>query len=108
MIYRTWANPSIFFASGVWVKGKIGAGAGTYSKDGGGNARMQDEIFEHIVSRAWEILSPNLFASSERHISEVLTHIDLLERTVRFPSQLANIVTDKTVKRPKSLKSGVF
>ena len=57
---------------------------------------MQDEIFEPVVSRTGEILSQNLFARSERHISEVLTHIDLLERTVRFPSQLANIVTDET------------
>ena len=57
---------------------------------------MQDEIFEHVVSRTEEILSQNLFASSERHISEVLTHINVLERTVRFPSQLANIVTHET------------
>ena len=57
---------------------------------------MQDEIFEHVVSRTEEIRSQNVFASSERHISEVLTHIDVLERTVRFPSQLANIVTDET------------
>ena len=57
---------------------------------------MQDGIFEHVVSRTGEIPSQNLFARSERHISEVLTHIDLLERTVRFPSQLANIVTDET------------
>ena len=49
-----------------------------------------------IYSRTEEILSQNVFASSERHISEVLTHIDLFERTVRFPSQLANIVTDET------------
>ena len=32
---------------------------------------MQDEIFEHVVSRTGEILSQNLFARSERHISEV-------------------------------------
>ena len=57
---------------------------------------MQDEFFEHVVSRTGEILSQNVLASSERYISEVLTHIDLLERTVRFPSQLANIVTDET------------
>ena len=57
---------------------------------------MQDEIFEHVVSGTGEILSQNLFARSERHISEVLTHIYLLERTVRFPSQLVNIVTDET------------
>ena len=36
---------------------------------------MQGDIFEN--------LSQNVFASSERHISEVLTHIDLLERTVK-------------------------
>ena len=32
--------------------------------------RMQDEIFEHVVSRTGEILSQNLFASGERHISD--------------------------------------
>ena len=53
-------------------------------------------FFEHVISRTEEILSQNSFARSERHISEVLTHIDLLERTVRLPSQLANIVTDET------------
>ena len=57
---------------------------------------MQDLIFEHVVSRTEETLSQNVFASSERHISEVLTHIDLLERAVRFSSQLASIVTDET------------
>ena len=57
---------------------------------------MQELIFEHVVSRTQEIQSQNVFASSERHISEVLTHIDLLERAVRFPSQLASIVTDET------------
>ena len=50
-------------------------------------------FFEHVIGKAEEILSQNSFARSERHISEVLTH-DLLERTVRLPSQLANIVTD--------------
>ena len=53
-------------------------------------------FFEHVISRTEEILSQYSFARSERHISEVLTHIDLLERTVRLPSQLANIVTDET------------
>ena len=57
---------------------------------------MQDLIFEHVVRRTEEILSQNVFASSERHIPEVLTHIDLLDRAVRFPSQLASIVTDET------------
>ena len=51
-------------------------------------------FFEHVIGKTEEILSQNSFARSERHISEVLTHIDLLERTVRLPSQLANIVTD--------------
>jgi len=53
-------------------------------------------FFEHVISRTEEILSQNSFATSERHISEVLTHIDLLERTVRLPSQLASIATDET------------
>ena len=53
-------------------------------------------FFEHVINRTEEILSQNSFASSEHRISEVLTHIDLLERTVRLPSQLANIVTDET------------
>ena len=60
-------------------------------------------FFEHNISRTEEILSQDSFASGERHISEVLTHIDLLERTARLPSQLANIVTDET-----DVKSGVF
>ena len=38
---------------------------------------MQDEIFEHVVSKTREIPSQILFASSERHISDVLTHMDL-------------------------------
>ena len=53
-------------------------------------------FFEHVISRTEEILGQNSFSTSERHISEVLTHIDLLERTVRFSSQLASIVTDET------------
>ena len=51
-------------------------------------------FFEHVVGKTEEILSQTSFARSECHISEVLTHIDLLERTIRLPSQLANIVTD--------------
>ena len=51
-------------------------------------------FFEHVIAKTEEILSQNSFARSERHISEVLTHTDLLERTVRLPSQLANIVSD--------------
>ena len=50
-------------------------------------------FFEHVTSRTGEILSQNVFASSERHISEVLTHIDLLEKTVRLQVPLVSIVT---------------
>ena len=53
-------------------------------------------FFEHVISKTDEILSQISFVGSERHISEVLTHIDLLERTVRLPGQLANIVADET------------
>ena len=60
-------------------------------------------FFEHVISRTEEIPSQNSFATNERHRSEVLTHIDLLERTVRLSSQLASIVTNETdVKRSKS------
>ena len=48
------------------------------------------------IPRTEEILSQNSFATSERHIYEVLTHIDLLERTVKLQSQLASIVTKET------------
>ena len=41
-------------------------------------------FFAHSVSRTEEILSQNSFASSECHVPEVLTHINLFERTVRF------------------------
>jgi len=41
-------------------------------------------FFEHVISRTEEILSQNSFATSEHHICEVLTHIDLLERTVSW------------------------
>ena len=37
-------------------------------------------FFEQVISRTEEILDQNTFATSERHISEVSTHIDLLER----------------------------
>ena len=33
-------------------------------------------FFEHVIGKTEEILSQNSFARSERHISEVLTHID--------------------------------
>ena len=40
-------------------------------------------FFAHVISRSEELPSQTLFANSECYISEVLTHIDLLERTVR-------------------------
>ena len=43
-------------------------------------------FFEHVIGKTEEILSQNSFASSERHVSVVLTHIDVLEITVRLPS----------------------
>ena len=89
------------FNLGVWVKG------GNLSGELGLIVKMAEEMhededskvksfFEHVINRTGDILSQNSFASSEHRISEVLTHIDLLERTVRLPSQLANIVTDET------------
>ena len=41
-----------------------------------------------------------LLAVNATYLTEVLTHIDLLERTVRFLSKLANIVIDKTDVKP--------
>ena len=40
-------------------------------------------FFEHVLNRTEEILSQSSTASNERH-AEVLTHVDLLERTVRL------------------------
>ena len=53
-------------------------------------------FFEHAISKTEKISSQNSFANSKYHISEFLTHIDPLERTVRLPCQLASIVTDET------------
>ena len=52
-------------------------------------------FFEHVLNRTEEILSQSSTASNERH-AEVLTHVDLLERTVRLTGQLAGIVTEET------------
>ena len=52
-------------------------------------------FFQHVLNRAEEILCQSWTASNERH-AEVLTHVDLLERTVRLTGQLANLVTDET------------
>lgn len=58
-------------------------------------AKIPGEVsfFEHVISRAEEILTQNSFACSGCYISEVVTHKDLLERMVRLPSQLVNGVT---------------
>ena len=53
-------------------------------------------FLEHVIRRTEEILSQSSFGSNDRHVSEVLTHVDLLERTIRVPDQLATIVTDET------------
>ena len=53
-------------------------------------------FFEHVIRRTEEIVNHSSFGSNERHLSEVLTHVDLLERTVRLPDQLTSIVTDET------------
>lgn len=34
-------------------------------------------FFEHVIIRTEEIMSQNSFASSERLMSKILTHIDL-------------------------------
>ena len=48
------------------------------------------------MRRTEEILSQSPFGSDDRYVSEVLTHVDLLERTIRLPDQLATLVTDVT------------
>ncbi|XP_068731183.1 uncharacterized protein [Montipora capricornis] len=60
-----------------------------------GDSEVKD-FFEHVMRRTEEILSQSSFGSDDRNVSEVLTHVDLLERTVRLPDQLATIVTDET------------
>ena len=52
-------------------------------------------FFQHALNRTEEILCQSSTASNEPH-AEVLTDVDLLERTVRLTSQLADIVTDET------------
>ena len=52
-------------------------------------------LFKHVLNRTEEIIDQSLTESSEQH-GEVLTHVDLLERTVRLTGQLARIVTEET------------
>ena len=56
----------------------------------------REDFFEHVVRRTEEILSQSSFGSDDRYVSKVLTHVDLLERTIRLPDQLTTIVTDET------------
>ena len=49
-----------------------------------------------MIRRTEKILSQSSFGSDDLYVSEVLTPVDLLERTIRLPHQLATIVTDET------------
>ena len=51
-----------------------------------GNSRI-NYFLEHVIR------SQSSFSSDDCYVSEVLTHVDLLERTIRPPLQLAAIVT---------------
>ena len=62
-----------------------------------------ESFFEHVLNRTEDILDENSNVSGEHHIS---THVDLLERTVRLPAQLARIVTYETdLKLLRSIKA---
>ena len=52
-----------------------------------------------MIRRTEEILSQSSFGSDDRFVSEALTHVGLLERSIRLPDQLATIVTDDTVEK---------
>ena len=60
-----------------------------------GDSKIKD-FFEHVIRTTEQILSQSSFGSDDCYVSEVLTHVDLLERTIRLPDQLATIVTDET------------
>ena len=47
-----------------------------------------------MIGRTEESLSS--FGSDNRYVFGVLTHVDLLERTIRLSDQLATLVTDET------------
>ena len=57
------------------------------------------DFFEYMIRRTEEILSQSSFGSDDRFVSEALTHVDLLERSIRLTDQLATIVTDDTVEK---------
>jgi len=50
----------------------------------------EDSEVKSFIGRTENILSQNSFAISERHISEVLIHKDLLEGTVRSVGELVS------------------
>ena len=58
-----------------------------------GDSKIKDS-FEQVIRRTDEIQSS--FGSHDRYVSEVLTQVDLLERTIRLPDQLATMITDET------------
>ena len=58
-----------------------------------GDSKIKN-FFEQVIKRTEE--SQSSFGSDDRYLSEVLTNVDLLERTIRLPDQLATIVTDET------------
>ena len=59
-----------------------------------GDSRIKD-FLEHVIRRPKEILSQNSFSSDDPYVSGVLAHVDLLERTIRLPDQLATVVADR-------------
>ena len=53
-------------------------------------------FFENVLLRTEEILQEDSVNHNESYTSDVLTHIDLLDRTIALPSQLSRVVTDET------------
>ena len=52
-------------------------------------------FFEHVLNSTEEILNQTSNTNNEQY-SDVLTHVHLLERTVKLTGQLARIVTEET------------
>lgn len=46
-----------------------------------GDSKIKD-FFEHVIRRTEKILSQSSFGSDDLYVSEVLTPVDLLERTI--------------------------
>ena len=55
-----------------------------------GESEIKD-CFVHVIRRTEGILSQSSFGSDDRNVSEVLTHVDLLERTIRLPDQVFRV-----------------